>query len=149
MHRRHRGSRSRSRSRREDGSWEVRARVERFGEPALLALLAGGPTHGYELLERLPDLVGDERVDVGNVYRALRGLENEGLVVSEWSADLPGPAKRTYTLTDEGRAVLDAWQASLAELRESLASFLDQQQRGGAHVQAGRPSPMDEARSQP
>jgi PadR family transcriptional regulator, regulatory protein PadR len=123
--------------------------VERFGEPALLALLAGGPTHGYELLERLPDLVGDERVDVGNVYRALRGLENEGLVVSEWSADLPGPAKRTYTLTDEGRAVLDAWQASLAELRESLASFLDQRQRGGEHVQAGRPPSMDEARSQP
>ncbi len=84
----------------------MRARVERLGEPALLLLLDGGPTHGYELLERLPTLVGEERVDVGNVYRALRGLEDEGLVVSEWQAELPGPAKRTYTLTDRrcGRA---------------------------------------------
>jgi DNA-binding PadR family transcriptional regulator len=89
-------------------------------------LLASGPTHGYELLERLPPLVGEERVDVGNVYRALRGLEEEGLVDSEWRADLPGPAKRTYTLTDDGRAVLELWRGSLASLRDELVTFLDE-----------------------
>jgi len=103
----------------------VRARIERFGEPALLTLLADGPTHGYELLERLPPLVGDERVDVGNVYRALRALEEEGLVSSEWRADLPGPAKRTYTLTGDGRAVLDLWRGSLGALRDEITVFLD------------------------
>jgi PadR family transcriptional regulator, regulatory protein PadR len=108
----------------------VKARVERLGEPALLKLLADGPTHGYELLERLPPLIGEERVDVGNVYRALRALEDEGLVVSEWRADLPGPAKRSYTLTDEGRAVLTQWLASLSELRESLTAFLDDSSEG-------------------
>jgi PadR family transcriptional regulator PadR len=125
VHRRRR-LRPRNRRRREDGSWEVHARVERFGEPALLSLLASGPTHGYELLERLPPLVGEERVDVGNVYRALRGLEEEGLVDSEWRADLPGPAKRTYTLTDDGRAVLELWRGSLASLRDELVTFLDE-----------------------
>ena len=103
----------------------MRARVERFGEPALLTLLAEGPAHGYELLDRLPSLVGEERVDVGNVYRALRGLEDEGLVASEWRADLPGPAKRTYTLTEDGRGVLKYWRASLEALRDDLAAFLD------------------------
>ena len=103
----------------------MRARIERFGEPALLTLLADGPTHGYELLERLPPLVGDERVDVGNVYRALRALEEEGLVSSEWRADLPGPAKRTYTLTGDGRAVLDLWRGSLGALRDEITVFLD------------------------
>jgi PadR family transcriptional regulator PadR len=112
----------------------VRARVERFGEPALLVLLSNGPTHGYELLERLPALVGDERVDVGNVYRALRSFEDEGLVSSEWSGDLPGPTKRTYTLTDEGRTVLDAWVGSLEQLRDSLTTFLEYMQKGGEHV---------------
>src|SRR5437588_12222590 len=100
--RQHRRLRHRNRRRLPDGSWAVRARVERFAEPALLALLAEGPTHGYELLERLPGLLGEERVDVGNVYRALRRLEEDGVVESEWRADLPGPAKRTYTLTDDG-----------------------------------------------
>jgi PadR family transcriptional regulator, regulatory protein PadR len=122
--RRHR-LRIRNRRRLPDGSWEVRARVERFGEPALLRLLSEGPTHGYELLERLPPLIGEERVDVGNVYRALRGLEEEGLVTSEWQAALPGPAKRTYTLTEEGRAVLEQWRGSLRELRDGLTAFVD------------------------
>jgi DNA-binding PadR family transcriptional regulator len=99
-----------------------------------LHLLAERPTHGYELLERLPALLGEERVDVGNVYRALRALEEEGLVVSEWQADLPGPAKRSYTLTDDGRAALDAWLDSLAALRDGLTSFLDDAKKGGDHV---------------
>jgi PadR family transcriptional regulator, regulatory protein PadR len=124
MHHRHR-FRARNRRRLPDGSWAVRARVERFGEPARLQLLSEGPTHGYELLERLPTLVGEERVDVGNVYRALRALENEGLVVSEWQPALPGPAKRTYTLTDEGRAVLKLWLDALEELRDGLTAFLE------------------------
>jgi PadR family transcriptional regulator, regulatory protein PadR len=136
MHRhqhRHRW-RARNRRRLSDGSWAVRARVERFAEPSLLLLLSHGPTHGYELLERLPDLLGEDRVDVGNVYRALRGLEEEGLVESEWQADLPGPAKRTYTLTDDGRAALDAWLGSLESLRDSLGSFIDDARKGGDHV---------------
>jgi PadR family transcriptional regulator, regulatory protein PadR len=107
----------------------VRARVERFGEPALLRLLADGPTHGYELLERLPTFLGEERVDVGNVYRALRALEEEGLVTSEWQAALPGPAKRTYTLTDDGRALLARWRESLGDLRDGLTVFLDETER--------------------
>ena len=44
--------------------------------------------HGYELLERLPELTGEEaRADVGNLYRILRALEEEEIVRSEWSAD--------------------------------------------------------------
>jgi DNA-binding PadR family transcriptional regulator len=51
------------------GHWGVRARVERFSEPALLLLLRERPTHGYELLEALPELTGEARVDMGNLYR--------------------------------------------------------------------------------
>src|SRR5437870_430394 len=81
------------------GRWAVRARVERFGEPALLQLLRERPAHGYELLDELPALTGEERVDMGNLYRILRALEEEGIVRSEWRDDLPGPSKRTYELT--------------------------------------------------
>ena len=130
MHGRHRPRRHRSRT---ASGWEVRARVERFGEAALLVLLAERPTHGYELLERLPPLIGEDRVDVGNLYRVLRALEDEGIVVSEWSADLPGPAKRTYTLTDDGHALLDAWRAALDELDEDLQRFTAST-KGGEHV---------------
>ncbi len=137
MHRRHR-SRARNRRRLSDGTWEVQARVERFAEPALLLLVSEGSTHGYELLERLPALIGEERVDVGNVYRALRALEEDALVVSEWRADLPGPAKRSYTLTDDGRALLGTWLEALGVLRDDLATFLDDSREGGEHVRKTR-----------
>ena len=122
--------------------------MERFGEPGLLVLLADGPTHGYELLDRLPALVGNERVDVGNVYRALRALEDEGMVVSEWSGELPGPTKRTYTLTEQGTSVLASWVDSLEALRDELTVFIERAREGGDHVRTTPPTTKaDEASS--
>ena len=102
----------------------MHARVERFVEPSLLLLLREGPLHGYELLERIPELGVEGRVDIGNLYRLLRSLEDEGLVTSEWSAELPGPAKRTYELTAEGRKLLDRWAEALQRAEETISSFL-------------------------
>jgi poly-beta-hydroxybutyrate-responsive repressor len=99
--------------------------VERFIEPSLLLLLRERPLHGYELIERLPEVVGEGRVDVGNLYRLLRSLEAEGVVSSEWSAELPGPAKRTYELTADGRRLLDRWAEALREAQTDVQSFLD------------------------
>ena len=87
--------------------------------------------HGYELIERLPEIGGGEmRVDVGNLYRVLRALEEEGIVRSEWSADLPGPAKRTYELTDEGRRLLDRWAEALGRAQGTISSFLHRYEEG-------------------
>ena len=111
----------------------MRARVERFVEPSLLLLLRERPLHGYELIERLPELAGEGRIDVGNLYRLLRALEAEGLVTSEWSAELPGPAKRTYELTPEGLRLLDRWSEALREAQQDVQNFLDrydQEERG-------------------
>ena len=111
------------------GHWGVRARVERFSEPALLLLLRERPTHGYELLEALPDLTGEARVDMGNLYRVLRALEEDSLVTSRWESGEPGPAKRTYELTDEGRRLLDEWAAALRGSRERIDTFIDRYER--------------------
>ena len=107
------------------GHWGVRARLERFSEPALLLLLRERPAHGYELLEALPDLTGETRVDMGNLYRVLRALEEDGLVTSRWEAGEPGPSKRIYDLTPAGRRLLDEWAAALQRARERVDTFLD------------------------
>jgi len=135
-HRRH--PRSRSRRLVRPGHWHVHARVERFVEPSLLLLLREGPLHGYELLERIPELGVEGRVDIGNLYRLLRSLEEEGLVSSEWSADLPGPAKRTYELTDEGRRLLDRWAEALRRAQETIEIFLERYEASLAMPPSGR-----------
>jgi len=138
MRRHHRHSRSRSRRLVRPGHWEVQARVERFVEPSLLLLLRERPLHGYELLERIPELGVEGRVDIGNLYRLLRSLENEGLVSSEWSADLPGPAKRTYELTDEGRRLLDRWAEALVRAQTTIETFLKRYEASLATPTSGR-----------
>jgi PadR family transcriptional regulator, regulatory protein PadR len=126
----HRGARSRAFVR--PGHWAVRARVERFVEPSLLLLLRERPMHGYELIERLPEVAGAEtRVDVGNLYRVLRALEDEGIVASEWRADLPGPAKRTYELTADGRRLLDRWAEALHGAQDTISRFLERYESEG------------------
>jgi PadR family transcriptional regulator, regulatory protein PadR len=119
--RRHRHSRVRRR--RGPGEYDVRARVERFAEPAVLLLLRERPVHGYELLEQLPELTGD-RVDMGNLYRFLRLLESDAIVRSEWDDQAAGPSKRVYELTDEGRALLDQWASALQDSQTRIDGFL-------------------------
>ena len=131
MHRRHHGRGNRSRRQIGPDEWAVRARVERFVEPALLLLLKERPRHGYELIELLPELAGGERADVGNLYRFLRRLESDGLVESEWRGDLPGPAKRTYTLTPAGERLLGQWADALRRSREEVSAFIERYEKGG------------------
>lgn len=116
---------SRCRCRVGSGDFEVQARVERFVEPALLLLLQTGPSHGYQLAEELAEIVGETRVDLGNLYRLLRSLETEGLVQSSWRPDLPGPLKRTYEITNEGASLLEAWVESLRLSQARVATFIN------------------------
>lgn len=107
------------------GRWHVLARVERFTEPALLLLLRERPTHGYDLLERLPELTGESRVEMGNLYRLLRALEEEGLVVSDWS-----DGKRTYAITERGVQLLDQWAEALRTSQERTQRFIERYEQG-------------------
>ena len=107
-------------------AWRVAARLDRFNEPAVLAILRGGAAHGYDLAESLRAWVPDEQIDLGNLYRMLRSMEDEGIVRSEWSDNGPGRAKRTYELTDVGENLLDAWFRSLRSTNSTIARFLQE-----------------------
>ncbi len=94
-----------------------------FLRACLLLLLREQPAHGYELLERLRPL-GFEGGDPGGLYRALRGLEADGLVRSKWQASGAGPDRRIYEITRAGMEQLHRSAKVLVSLRETLADFL-------------------------
>jgi DNA-binding PadR family transcriptional regulator len=67
---------------------------------ALLAVLAEGPGHGYDVMQKLEEKSGGAwRPSPGSVYPTLQLLEDEGLVRS---AERDG--KRVFEITDAGRA---------------------------------------------
>lgn len=88
-------------------AWGRGGRWGRFFGPgeirlALLSMLESGPKHGYELMKELETKSGGiYKASAGAIYPALQQLEDEGLVTSD-AAD----GKRTYSLTNEGRAEL-------------------------------------------
>jgi len=93
-----------------------------FLRPCLLLLLAELPAHGYELIERLK-VFGFAR-DPGGLYRTLRSMEREGLVLSRWESSDAGPDRCRYVLTARGGDWLDAWATTLDASRRTLEIFL-------------------------
>lgn len=99
----------------------------RFTAPAVLALLEEKPSHGYELMDRLPGVVPPSvrRADAGTLYRFLRTIEAEGLVRSSWSLPVSGPPRRVYSVTDAGRHEIARWRGEVEREIEALQGLLD------------------------
>jgi DNA-binding PadR family transcriptional regulator len=79
----------------------------------LLALLASGPAHGYELKQALEQRFGAvlAPLNAGQIYTTLARLERDGLVDDDAVAQNGRPNKRVYRLTEQGRAELRQWVA--------------------------------------
>src|SRR3954469_8391717 len=83
----------------------------------LLALLAGKPAHGYELVRRM-EAVGFGAVGYGTIYPLLTRMRRLGLVADEQQDSPSGPPRKVYALTEPGRARLAAW-------RDQWTGFVD------------------------
>ena len=71
---------------------------------AILHLLAEEPMHGYQIMQEISDRTGGIwQPSPGSVYPTLQQLEDEDLVRAEEQ-----DGKKTYTLTDAGRAKVES-----------------------------------------
>lgn len=114
------GPGGRRRGRRERG--DVRA--------AILLLLAEQPRHGYDIITEISDRSdGAWQPSPGSVYPTLKRLAREGLV----GPDTDDSGKRVFSLTDEGRAVVDAeresWGEPWAQAEADATSSADNAER--------------------
>ncbi|MGH3105113.1 MAG: PadR family transcriptional regulator [Gaiellaceae bacterium] len=91
----------------------------------VLAVLAGGPAHGYRVIQELRRRSeGTFDLPEGTVYPALHRLERTGLLTSTWS---PGPARRrrVYRLTPGGRSALEQERSEWVLLARAVAAVLE------------------------
>jgi len=92
----------------------------------LLALIAEGPRHGYDLIREIEALSGgDYAPSPGVVYPALTYMEEAGLI-----APVVGDsARKAFDLTDEGRARAQSDEGKAAELKERLTALAAQRDK--------------------
>jgi len=80
----------------------------------LLALLAAGPSHGYQLKLDLEAATADgNAVNVGQVYTTLQRLERDELVTVQRADD---EGRVIYELTEAGRESLGEWMRRPTDL---------------------------------
>jgi PadR family transcriptional regulator, regulatory protein PadR len=104
--------------------WAPLGGRHRWMEPFVLVLLAGGRAHGYAITAQLEEMgITGGAVDIGQVYRTLRDLEQAAQVTSSWSAEPVGPQRRDYELTEAGYAAIDAWAAVMKERARLIGEF--------------------------
>jgi DNA-binding PadR family transcriptional regulator len=98
----------------------------------ILRALAEGHRHGFEIME-VSGLAS------GTVYPALRRLEREGALSSEWEpAPGTGPRRRVYALTASGEATARAADERLREARRFLSGELRPREAGPPGGGTGR-----------
>jgi poly-beta-hydroxybutyrate-responsive repressor len=90
--------------------------------PYVLLAVSLQRAHGYLIEEYLKGL-GFFSLEMTTLYRTLRQLEKDGLLRSTWEPGPAGPARRVYTLTDAGRAWLDAGAGALDSYRAMIDRF--------------------------
>ena len=73
----------------------------------VLKSLAGGSKHGYGIVQHLRQISEDVlQVEEGSLYPALRRLQLQGWIVSEWGQSENNRRARYYRLTPAGRRQL-------------------------------------------
>ena len=123
--------------------------LEKLIQPAILAILAEGPLHGYKIAGRIGGmpLLGGRKPDMSGVYRFLKGMEGRGLVVSSWDLSDSGPAKKSYRLTGAGQECLCHWIETLEEYRQGITVLLKTARKAVARKSSDRPGAPSKASS--
>ncbi|MGD9569157.1 MAG: PadR family transcriptional regulator [Sedimentibacter sp.] len=76
----------------------------------MLLLLYDDVGYGYGLIEQLVSYgFSEDELNVSTLYRTLRKMEKELLVVSFWEEGGLGPKRRVYEITVDGKKELDQW----------------------------------------
>ncbi len=79
-------------------------------EYLILALLSQGVDSGYAMRKQMSRMRGTRwSADSGSVYRVLRRLEADGLVVEVRKAGVPNRERTEYALTGPGEAQITSW----------------------------------------
>lgn len=116
--------------------------------PYVLLFLKNWSAHGYQIMQTLT-LLGFAAVDPATVYRTLRQMEREGLVLSSWETGAAGPARRTYQITESGEQFLAQWAEALSGYQRFLDRFFNLYTGGGEPPTTAAPDAADNGTERP
>ena len=92
----------------------------------VLAILAEGPLHGYQIAKEMRRRSDDAlQLGQGVLYPILHRLEHRGLIQGEWEQSTGTPSRKRYLITKPGLAELRAKRSEWAAFSVAMAKVLD------------------------
>jgi len=99
--------------------------VAASAEPLVLAILRGGPSYGYAIIQRVRELSdGELEWSEGMLYPVLHRLEAAGMIESYQERGDNGRQRRYYRLQAAGRRALAAERKQWDVIHTALAKAL-------------------------
>jgi PadR family transcriptional regulator, regulatory protein PadR len=103
----------------------------------VLAALAGGPAHGYAVIQEINRRSGGAfDLPEGTIYPALHRLEQGGLLSSRWTTAESGRQRRVYSLTRRGQRALADHRAVWQRFSDAIGGLFGEPRH--APVRSGR-----------
>lgn len=90
----------------------------------ILLVLKLKPTHGLGILNKMNELVENNRLDTAVIYRNLKAMEEKGLISSQWQESEAGPQKKVYHITKAGEETLAEFKLDIEMSLSNLMTFI-------------------------
>ncbi|MCE5249206.1 PadR family transcriptional regulator [bacterium] len=104
---------------------EIATLPKNCNEALILAILARGDRHGYQIALELEELSGGVfTFNHGTLYPILHKLEKDGLIRGLWEDIDSGRKRKYYTTTGKGKEYLTQQRAGLGEFFSALMSII-------------------------
>ncbi len=101
--------------------------LDRFMQATILMLLSEEEMHGFVMLQKIgkTPMFYDALPDASGLYRYLKKMEGQGLLISREEQQEDLPSKKIYSITEEGRTCLKNWKATIRDYVKNLLDFLE------------------------
>lgn len=90
----------------------------------VLLFLAEESTYGLDLLNKLNSNLDNNSIDSAAIYRSLKDLESQEMVKSYWNTSDSGPAKKYYSITEDGLEKLKEYNNDIVLRIKNLNLFI-------------------------
>ena len=101
----------------------------------VLAALAGGPAHGYGVIQEIKRRSGGAfDLPEGTIYPTLHRLEKAGYLASHWTTAESGRKRRVYKMTRRGERALSDHRALWQRFADAIGGLFGEKAHAPAQT---------------
>ncbi|SHI93214.1 DNA-binding transcriptional regulator, PadR family [Dethiosulfatibacter aminovorans DSM 17477] len=101
--------------------------LDKLIQPLVLEILMEEKLYGYAILKKIEERWGmnGDIPDSTGLYRTLGNMQKQEILTFEWETQETGPAKKVYSITEEGKKCYRSWIETLRSYYEYIGSIIE------------------------